>query len=108
MNFPDETPAQTDPVFEPTPDAVYPIETVAEMVCISHSNILVYCEEGLLAPVGDAGDAGYYFNDEAIRLLRRIESLRRVCGENLAGVRLILELMQEVDRLESEIRFLRQ
>jgi DNA-binding transcriptional MerR regulator len=108
MNFPDENAAQSLQLFEPTPDAVYPIEAVAHLVSTSRRTILIYCKHGLLTPVVDPADNGYYFNDEAIRMLRRIESLREICGNNLAAVRLILELSHEVERLSSEVRFLRQ
>jgi len=108
MNFPDESPAQPLQLFEPTPDAVYPLEAVAHLVSATRRTILIYCKHGLLTPVIDPADNGYYFNDDAIRMLRRIESLRLVCGNNLDAVRLILELSHEVDRLRSEVRFLRQ
>ena len=45
--------------------------------------------------------------DEGIRTLRRIESLRTACGVNLAGVKLILELINELEHLRAEVRFRR-
>jgi len=42
--------------------------------------ILVYYKHGLVSPVVDPECGGYYFNDEAIRTLRRIEYLRTDCG----------------------------
>ena len=42
-----------------------------------------------------------------IRELRRIESLRTACGLNLAGIKLILDLMNEVEYLRAEVRFRR-
>jgi len=44
---------------------------------------------------------------EGIRTLRRIESLRTACGVNLAGLKLILDLMNEVEYLRAEVRFRR-
>jgi DNA-binding transcriptional MerR regulator len=58
--------------------------------------------------VVDPAFGGYYFNDEAIRTLRRVEHLRTTCGVNLAGIKMILDLMNQVERLQSEVRFLRQ
>ena len=108
MNFPDDNAGQPLQLFEPTPDAVYPIEAVAHLVSTTRRTILVYCKHGLLTPVVDPVDNGYYFNDEAIRMLRRIEALRTLCGNNLTAVQLILELSHEVDRLRNEVRFLRK
>ncbi|MBV8900489.1 MAG: hypothetical protein JOY92_10325 [Verrucomicrobia bacterium] len=56
----------------------------------------------------DPACGAYYFNDEAIRTLRRVEHLRTNCGVNLAGIEMILDLMNAVERLQSEVRFLRQ
>jgi DNA-binding transcriptional MerR regulator len=56
----------------------------------------------------DPGCGGYYFNDEAIRILRRIEYLRNVCGINLSGIKMILDLVNEAERLRAEVRFLRR
>jgi hypothetical protein len=39
--------------------------------------------------------------------LRRIEHLRSDFGINLTGARIILDLMNQVNRLRSEVRFLR-
>ena len=109
MNFPtDERSSHTLQVFEPTPDAVYPIEAVAHLVSTTRRTILIYCKYGLLTPVINPADNGYYFDDEGIRMLRQIESLRPICGNNLEAVRLIMELKEQVERLQSEIRFLRQ
>ena len=49
-----------------------------------------------------------YFNDEAIRILRRIEYLRTAYGLNLIGIKLIMDLLTEVERLREELRFRRR
>ena len=108
MPLPEDQTAHPLQVFEPTPEAVYPLEAVAHLVSTTRRTILIYCKHGLLTPIVDPADEGYYFDDEAIRMLRRIESLRPLCGNNLDAVRLILELSREVERLRSELRFHRQ
>jgi DNA-binding transcriptional MerR regulator len=105
MNRPDTSAAYALQLFEPAADAVYSIEATARLVDVPRRTILLYCKQGLVSPVVDSQCAGYYFNDEAIRVLRRIEYLRTVCGINPTGVRLILELMKEVEDLQSEVRF---
>lgn len=69
--------------------------------------IAVYYKHGLVSPVVDPNSGGFYFNDEGIRTLRRIESLRTVFGLNLVGIKMILDLMKEVEHLRAEARFLR-
>ena len=56
----------------------------------------------------DPACGGYYFNDEAIRTLRRIEYLRADCGINLVGIKMILRLTNEVESLRAEVSFLRR
>ena len=94
-------------LFEPDPNILYSIDATAHLAEVPRHTILVYFKHGLVAPlVGD--DGAFYFNDDAIRLLRRIEYLRSTCGLNLPGIKLALDLMNEVERLQAEVRFLRR
>jgi DNA-binding transcriptional MerR regulator len=94
-------------LFQPDPQTVYTIEATARILDVPRHTILVYYKHGLVSPVVDPDCGGYYFNDEAIRVLRRVEYLRTVCGVNLDGIKLILDLSNEVERLRAELRFLR-
>ena len=94
-------------LFEPDVDTVYSIEAAAHIAQVSRRSILVYYKHGLVSPVVDRQCGGYYFNDEAIRTLRRIEYLRTQCGVSLVGIKMILRLMSEVERLRTEARFFR-
>lgn len=107
MNITEEVPERTLQLFEPASDAVYTIEAAANLSHIGRHAILVYYKLGMVSPVVDPECGGYYFNDEGVRALRRIEYLHTDCGINLEGTRMILELMTEVDRLREEVRFLR-
>ena len=93
-------------LFEPPSDAVYTIETAAHLLDLPRRRILVYCKHRLLASVNDPAD-GYYFDRGAIKTLRRIESLRAIWGDNFRGIKIILDLMRELERLHSEVRSLR-
>ena len=94
-------------LFEPDPDAVYSLEVTVRLAQVPRRMIAVYYKHGLVSPVADPACDGFYFNDEGIRALRRIEYLRTVCGINLIGVKMILTLMKESDKLRAEARFLR-
>jgi len=91
-------------LFEPPPEAVYSIEAAAHLLDIPRRRIAVYCRYGLLTPV--ANEHGYYFDGKSIKTLRAIEGLRSVCGDDLAGIKMILRLMNEVQRLNSEVHSL--
>ncbi len=78
----------------------YSLEIVEEITGVASQTILHYQEHGLVHPAGDGED----FGDDAIHTLRRIEHIRQACEANLAGVKLILGLLERVDRLEIALR----
>ena len=91
-------------LFEPPADAVYTIDATSRMVDVPRRMILVYCKHKLLSPAVDTVDHGYYFDRDGIRALRRIEALRSVCGNDFAGIRIILDLTAALERSRSDIR----
>lgn len=95
-------------LFIPDERAIHPIDEVARFTHVPRHTIAIYCRWGLIAPAGDPDINGWFFNDDAIRTLRRIEYLRQERGVNLAGIRLVFELLAEVERLREEVRFLRE
>jgi DNA-binding transcriptional MerR regulator len=93
-------------LFEPSPGAVYTIEATSRLVNVSRHAILVYCKHRLLSPASITTEHGYCFDGDAIRALRRIETLRSICGEDLAGIKIILELTAALERLRWDTRLL--
>lgn len=79
------------PIYEPDDQASYTLDVVARITGIHTETILHYQETGLIG-----SDP---FDDETVRTLRRIEHLQSTCGVNEAGLRLILGLMEELERL---------
>lgn len=108
MNVTEEVTIRELQLFEPDAEAVYTIEAAANLARVGRHRILVYYKLGLVSPVVDPECGGYYFNDEGVRTLRRIEHLHTERGINMAGTRLILELENEIERLRNEVRFLRE
>jgi DNA-binding transcriptional MerR regulator len=92
-------------LFEPGAQTVYTIEVAAQLADVPRRLIVVYYKHGLVSPVTDPAGSGWYFDEEAIRTVRRIEYLRSTCGLNLAGVKFVMGLMEEVERLRAELRF---
>ncbi|MEY2488837.1 MAG: MerR family transcriptional regulator, heat shock protein HspR [Verrucomicrobiota bacterium] len=86
-------------LFDPPADALYSIETTARLAGVPRRSVLVYCKRRLISPVIGAADRGYLFDREGIRALRRIEALRPICGDDLAGIKIILELTTALERL---------
>ncbi len=85
--------------------AVYTIEAIADLAQVPRRLIILYCKHGLVVPASKSPDIGWYFDDRAIRAVRRIENLRNAYGMNLTGIKLMMHLMKEVERLREEVRF---
>ena len=94
-------------LFEPDPRILYSIDVAARLLDMSRHNIVLCCKYGLVAAVTDPLMSGWYFNEEALRMLRRVEALRMICGGDLGVARMILSLQDEVNRLHAELRFWR-
>jgi DNA-binding transcriptional MerR regulator len=107
MNTFNDTTGTTVQLFEPAADSIYSIETVSHITQTPRHLIAVYCRHGLIVPVAPPAEEGWWFDDEAVRSLRQISRLRAEYGVNLHGVRRLANLIEEVERLRAEIRFLR-
>ena len=101
-----ERPMRAIQLFDPPADAVYTIDTTAHLVDVPRRAILVYCKHRLLSPLISARNGAYLFDRDAIRALRRIEALRTICGDDFAGIKIILDLTAALERLRSDIRLL--
>ena len=93
-------PENDSPVYDPEHQSTYTLDVVAKITGVSSQTILRYQEHGLIRPTGNSR----VFDDDTVRNLRRIEHLRQNCRANLSGVKLILDLMEEVDRLKASLR----
>lgn len=94
-------------VYQPDPDLLYSIEMAEKLTQIPRRRIALYYRHGLVAPVHDPALGGWFFTDEALHTLRRVDYLFRVCGMNPQAIRLLLRLMEEVEELQRELRFWR-
>jgi len=94
-------------VKEAQPGVVYSLEAAAGLTGVPRRTLLVYCKSGLVRPAGGPPEGALTFDDEALYRIRRVEHFRAVHGINLAGIRMIFDLMNELERLQEEIRFLR-
>lgn len=94
-------------LFQPSPDTLYTLDVTARLTNMSRHGIIVCAKRGLISSYRDEMGA-YYFNDNAIRVLRSIQHLHIVCGFNLSGIKMVLDLLKEVESLQAEIRFLRR
>ena len=85
----------------------YPIEAASRLTAVHPDMLRHYCRTGLLGEARMHDDAEPLFDDDALYEIRRIEHYRRHHGVNLRALPLVCELSRDVDRLQSELRYLR-
>jgi MerR family transcriptional regulator, heat shock protein HspR len=78
--------------------AVYVISVAAELAGVHPQTLRMYERRGLLRPSRTAGNTRRYSEADIARL-RAIQRLTQDLGINLAGVRLVMEMEEEVERL---------
>jgi DNA-binding transcriptional MerR regulator len=91
------------PALTPDPEngTAYSLDILAELTGVSTQTILQYHEHGLIRATHKEN---LQFTDEDVRTLRRIERLRELCETNLAGLKIMTQLLDEVERLREELR----
>ncbi|HEX6904954.1 MAG TPA: MerR family transcriptional regulator [Thermoanaerobaculia bacterium] len=78
------------------------ISVVAERYSIHPQTLRLYEREGLIKPVRSAGNTRLY-DEECIRRLEIILTLTRDLGVNLAGVEVILNMREQMERMQGEV-----
>lgn len=80
----------------------YTISAVAERYDIHPQTLRLYEREGLLKPFRSVGNTRYYSDDD-LKRLETILTLTREMGINLAGVEVILNLREQMERMRDEM-----
>jgi MerR family transcriptional regulator, heat shock protein HspR len=83
--------------------AGYMISAVAEMYDIHPQTLRLYEREGLLIPSRSNGNTRLY-TPEDLERLEAILTLTRDLGVNLAGIEIILNMRQRMQRMEEEMQ----
>ena len=103
---PDSPSSRALELFQPKPGVLYSLEATTHLSGVSRRSIMIYCRADLVQPVVQPYGV-LEFNEEAIYTLRRIEYLQTVHGLDLAWIKTLFDLLDEVDQLKAEVRFLR-
>ncbi len=104
---PDSPPPLAMELFQPKPNVLYSLDAAAHLAGVPRRSILIYCRAGLVRPIVQPPYGVMEFTEEAIYTMRRIEYLRTVHGLDLAWIKTMFDLLDEVERLRAELRFLR-
>jgi len=84
------------------PQKVYHISLVSQMFNLHPQTLRLYEREGLLKPSRSQGNTRLYTDDD-LKQLELILNLIRDLGVNLAGVEVILNMRQKMERMEAEV-----
>jgi MerR family transcriptional regulator/heat shock protein HspR len=82
--------------------AVYIISVAAELAGVHPQTLRIYERKGLLNPARTAGNTRRY-SDRDIERLRMIQRLTQEFGINLAGVKMIVEMENQLDRMRRQM-----
>lgn len=80
----------------------YMISAVAETYGIHPQTLRLYEREGLLTPSRTEGNTRLY-SDEDLKQLETILNLTRDLGVNLAGVEIVLNMREKMERMQQEV-----
>ena len=84
------------------PRQFYHISSVSRMFNLHPQTLRLYEREGLLRPSRSQGNTRLY-SEEDLHQLELILNLIRDLGVNLAGVEVILNMRQKIERIEAEV-----
>ncbi len=85
--------------------AVYIISVAAELAGVHPQTLRLYEREGLLRPMRTSGNSRRY-SQRDIERLRAIQELTQGEGVNLAGVKRIMQMERELERMRQRVRAL--
>ena len=93
--------------FQPRPDMLYSLDLTAHLAGVSRRSLLIYCRRGLVQPVFQPPNQMMMFTDKTIYTIRKVEHLRASHDNDLAWINTVFVLLNEVEHLRSELRFVR-
>jgi len=97
-----------DPILAPPEErAVYIISVAAELAGVHPQTLRIYERKGLLRPKRTSGNSRRY-SEHDIERLRTIQELTQAEGVNLAGVKRILQMELELERMRRRIHELEE
>ena len=91
------------PDFGPDESPVYSVEVLARITGVASGTILQYHALGLLRATTQSA-AHPCFDDDGMRRLRRLESVRETGSMNMSGLCLVARLLDEIEELQDRLR----
>src|ERR671923_383862 len=87
--------------------AVYVISVAAELAGVHPQTLRMYERKGLIRPQRTSGNTRRYSQAD-IEIVQLIQEMTQERGMNLAGVEMVIELQQELERAQQRMERLRR
>ena len=91
-------------VINPEAGKLYDVRAAAEYTAVDPDGIRTYCREGWVRAIEYQENGEPLLDEDGIYWLRRIQDLRTEMRLEGPVLRIVLDLMQEVERLRQEVR----
>jgi hypothetical protein len=80
----------------------------AQLARVPIRSLLKYWRYGIIKPKNRGERYGIYFEEEAIYRVRKAENIRATMATNIASAAAIFKLVEENERLTTELNFIRK
>lgn len=101
------TPKSAKRVTDERERALYVISVAAELAGVHPQTLRMYERKGLIRPQRTSGNTRRYSQAD-IEIVRLIQEMTQERGMNLAGVEMVIELQQELERAQDRMERLRR
>ena len=91
-------------VINPEAGKLYDVRAAAEYTAVDPDGIRTYCREGWVRAIEYQENGEPLLDEDGIYWLRRIQDLRTEMRLEGPVLRIVLDLMQEVERLRQQLR----
>jgi hypothetical protein len=91
-------------VINPEAGKLYDVRAAAKYTAVDPDGIRTYCREGWVRAIEYQENGEPLLDEDGIYWLRRIQGLRTEMRLEGPVLRIVLDLMQEVERLRQELR----
>ena len=86
-------------------DSIFTLQELSISCAVETEYIIELVEEGIVEPMGPQRDQQHWaFSGQSLLRVRKTQRLQQDLGVNLAGIALVLDMMDEIEQLRERLR----
>ncbi len=86
-------------------NSIFTLEELSASCAVKTDYIMELVEEGIVEPMEQQRDQQHWtFTGQSLLRVRKTRRLQRDLGVNLAGIALLLDMMEEIERLRERLQ----